>query len=160
MFEIIQKAIDYAYQNKMRLLIEVEPDNKRIFVYCDEFNVSDFSVILKPIKPIKINWVTTNQFIKYEYYPKCVKLEISKGKVQLRFWRKYNIDLIETPDKDIYFVDRNSAFTDEEKQMLIKIVKEIDFKQNTLEEIHNLLFNDIKPVEFNLYNDFGIIFYK
>lgn len=168
MYNTIQQAVDYAYQNKMRLLIEVEPDNKRIFVYCDEFNVTDFASILRPIKKItKINYVTTNQFIKYEYYPKCVKLEVSKGKVQLRFWRTYNIDLVETPDKDIYFVDRNRAFLPNEKEMLIELISKIDFKQNTLEKIQELFYNDeriknyqLQELEINLYNHFGVIFYK
>lgn len=87
--------------------------------------------------------------------------------MQLRFWKRYNIDLVETLDKDIYFVDRNSAFTDDEKQKLVETVKEIDFKQNTLEGIRELFYSNKQPqyytfqeIELNLYNDFGVIFYK
>ena len=106
-------------------------------------------------------------FIKYDYFPRCIKLEVSKGKWQLRFWKQFPIELIETKDKDVYFIERTEKFTDEEKKTLREIILPIDFKQLSLEEIGKLFYNDkrlqyveMQDIEINLYNDFGVIFYK
>jgi hypothetical protein len=162
MKNLIDIAIQYAYRNKMRLLLETEP-NDRLFVYCDGFNVSDFAEIFKGVKPI---YSTTDVFFKYDYYPKHVKLDYNKGKWQYRFYKKYNIDLVELEDKDIYFIDRNEQFLPEEKKELIDHIKKLNFKELTMDELFSIT-NQVKlgipsleKTDINMFNDFGIIFFK
>jgi hypothetical protein len=160
-FETVNYSIDYAERHKMRLLVEIEPDYKRLFVYCDDFNITDFVEIFRNIE-VKVIYKTTDIFYKYEYYPKCIMLDHSKGKWQYRFYKRYEVDLVETKDKDYYFVERNIKFDKNEKDHIIDVVKDIDFKSNDLESIYESMLNAkiLEDLEVNLFNDFGVIFYK
>ncbi len=156
MDKIINQAIGYAKKNKYRLLIEIEPDYKKIYVYCDEFNIAEIADILRKLKNIKIDYISTNFWIKYNYYPQINYLENPKWKTVKRFWKQTEFDLIEFKSKDIYFVELNDKFTEKEKRIYTKKAKTTNLKELSLDEIR-LKFKDIT---FNVYNDFGIIFYK
>ena len=162
--EVIQEVIAYAKQNKFRLFIEVNPDYDKMYIYCDEFNIGDIADALRKIKKyIKINYISTNFWIKYNYYPEVVNLNQSKGKVIIRFWKQGVFDLIELSDKDLYFVDLNGVFQQTEKDILIDNI--FDFKNLSLDEIKTQMDNilttfGLENIEYNVYNDFGIIFYK
>jgi hypothetical protein len=162
--KILNEVLLYAEKNKIRMLIEVGSDHKEMDVYSDTFSIQALSNILSKIQGIKINYISSNFHIKYEYYPSIVHLDRPVVFAVYRAWHEIPFEIVEIGDKKVYFMELPGTYTDQEKASLKAIVEKIDVLKMDLHGLQGKMNSEMKKaglpeIYFNVYGN-GIAFYK
>jgi len=124
-------VIDYAKNEELRVLIEISPNYKDIFIYCDDMPIKLQSMINKSINSsVKIHKIKTPLFVKYREDQEVVLLSENKGEIRRHFWKKINPVNMNTPIGLIRFFNVNEI----QVKLVLKCINEYRKKDSRLKE--------------------------
>lgn len=171
--QIIEKfnnVLRYAKQNYIRLLIEIEPDYKKIWIYTDRGNEKAIASQLKKhglcdVRNTGINivkWTLTNKKIYYPgNKPKMHFLNVAKGEIAQRFM-KHDVNVTEERNDRyiIYYVEIGNDIPEIIKDRFTLLISMITEKEiNRIPEMLDYYGYD-KTYKFNRLSKKELALYR
>lgn len=143
----INHILRYARHNYIRLLIEIEPDYSKLWIYTDKGNgkaiggqLTKYGLSDKKQSGIKtIKWVLTNEKVYYPgNRPKMTILKVAKGSIKHRFYKSdIVIDKDDNIKYDILFVGVNGEIPEYIKDRFVMLTAILDDEE--VDDLHNML---------------------
>jgi hypothetical protein len=143
----LNHILRYARKNYMRLLIEIEPDYKKLWIYTDRGNEEAIASQLmkygladkKKSGIITIMWGLTCEKMYYPgNRPKMSFLKMAKGKIKKRFYNpNVNIDKDTNNRYEILFIEIKGEIPEIIKDRFVALTAVM--KEEEVDDMHNLL---------------------